>query len=39
MKKYYGLTVSGVLTYFDTLKEAEKYYKNYPQGTYKIGES
>jgi len=36
--KYYGLDVGGMLYHFDTLEEAERYYKGYPDGTYKIGE-
>ena len=35
---YYGLDIGGILAHFETLEEAKKHYKNFPIGTYKIGE-
>jgi len=37
-KKFYGLTIADDLIYFETEQEARDYFKNYPDGTYKIGE-
>ena len=34
--KWFSWTVTGILTYFSTYKEAVKYHKNFPKGTYQI---
>jgi len=35
---WYVLTVSGLLYYFNSKKEAEQYIKGFPAGTYKLAE-
>ena len=37
-KHYYGMTVSGLILYFDTFTEAKDYFKNFPIGTFSIKE-
>ena len=38
-KKFYVLTIAGDLIHFETEQEAQKYVKNFPDGSYKIGEN
>jgi len=38
MNRFYGITISDILVYFKTEQEAIDYFKEFPKGTYKIGE-